>query len=70
MAGVAGRDTVDQADQLDEDAILVDHGEASGSSVHGHTSSSEAFDLRSSFEAVLIYDRASSSLWCEKSLLS
>jgi hypothetical protein len=35
-------DTVDQADQLDKDAILVDHGKASGMCVRGHTPFSEA----------------------------
>jgi hypothetical protein len=56
-----GRDTLDQTDELDKDAVLIDHGGASGSSVHGHTLSSEASQVPSSFEAVPIYDRTSTN---------
>src|SRR5215210_7362266 len=37
-----GGDSVDQTNQLDKNTVLSDHGGASGSSVHGHTPSSEA----------------------------
>src|SRR5215208_4658873 len=36
------RDALDETDQLDKDTLLSDHGCASGSSVLGHTPSSEA----------------------------
>ncbi len=36
------RDALDETNQLDKDTVVSDHGEASGSSVHGHTPSSEA----------------------------
>src|SRR5215207_6704463 len=49
------RDVLDQADQLDKDGILGDHGGASGSIVLGHTPSSEAFRVGSSLDAVPSY---------------
>src|SRR5215203_4840151 len=55
-------DSVDQTDQLDKNTVLSDHGSASGSSVHGHTPSSEASHVRSSPDtASLNYDQASIS---------
>src|SRR5215218_376664 len=55
-------DSVDQTDQLDKNTVLSDHGSASGSSVHGHTPSSEASHVRSSPDtASLNYDQASSN---------
>ena len=54
-----GRDALDQTDELDKDRVLIDHGGASEGRVHGHMPSSEASHVRSSFEAVRIYDRPS-----------
>lgn len=54
-------DLVDQKNELDKYRVLIDHGCASGSSVLGHTLSSEASHVRSSFEGVPIYDRPSVS---------
>src|SRR5215210_7051172 len=55
-------DLVDQTNELDKNTVLSDHGCASGSSVLGHTPSSEASGVRSSSDTVsLIYDQASSN---------
>jgi hypothetical protein len=46
------RDTLDKTKQLDKDGVLSDHGEASGSSVLGHTPSSEASRFGASIDEV------------------
>src|SRR5215210_7797804 len=43
-----GRETVDQANQLDKERVLGDHRRASEGSVHGHTPCSGAFQSQSS----------------------
>src|SRR5215211_5731970 len=49
------RNALDKDNQLDKDTLLSDHGWASGSSVHGHTPSSEASRSGASSDEVLYY---------------